>query len=190
MNRAAAIVTAALLLPACAGGPKVQSDFDPKADFSGWHTYKWAERTDAGKRDKRVYNYVVEGRIRRAVNSALAAKGFVEDSTAAHPDFLVGWLGSLQGQVSFSTFGTYYRYGWGWYNPYATGVYSYQTYTNYTEEGTLLIDLVDAASNQLVWRAMAQGALGNPDRSEQQKQAALDKLVDKMMRDFPPKPGQ
>ncbi|HSG80802.1 MAG TPA: DUF4136 domain-containing protein [Gemmatimonadota bacterium] len=173
----------------CGGGLKVQSDFDPAADFGGWQTYRWAERTDEGKQDRRVYNYVVEGRIRRAVNRALVARGFREDSTTTQPDFLVGWHASLQGQVNFSTFGTYYRYGWGWYDPYSVGLYSYQTYTNYTKEGTLLIDIVDASRNELVWRAIGSGVVGDPDRTEAKKQADLDKVVEHMLADFPPRPG-
>ena len=49
--------------------------------------------------------------------------------------------------MSAATISAHYGYGWGWYGSGRTN-----TYVNEWDEGTLLVDIVDAASNELVWR--------------------------------------
>ena len=176
----------AVMLAGC-GGLKVESDFDPEAEFSGWRTYRWAERTEQGKQDRRVYNYAVEGRVKNGVNRALEAKGFREDTTA-QPDFMVGWHGFIQGQANFTIISSYYEYSWGWWRMYSPGYVSSQTYLNNWKDGTLMIDIVDASSNALVWRGMGTDTLGDAEGPEQ-LQKRMDEATAKILRDFPPEQG-
>ena len=184
MQRSVSMLALASFLAGCGGGLKVEANSDPEASFSGWQTYQWAERTEQGKQDKRVYNYVVEGRVKTAVNLVLEEKGFHEDSAATEVDFLVGWHGFLEGQANFSVVNSAYRYGWGWFDPLA-GYVSSQTYMNYWRDGTLMIDIVDARAEQLVWRGMGTGSL-DPDVSLEQRQANMNDAARRILKDFPP----
>ncbi len=180
------VLTLAVMIGGC-GGLKVQTDVDPEADFTGWQTYQWAERTDEGKQDRRVYNYAVEGRVKNAVNRAMEAKGLRED-TIGQPDFLVGWHGFIQGQANFSVVSSYYEYSSGWFGYYTPGYVSSQTYVNNWKDGTLMLDIVDARSNALVWRGMGTDALGDAEGPEQ-LQKRMDEAVARILRDFPPPAG-
>ncbi len=173
----------AVLLAGC-GGLQVQTDYDPEADFAGWETYRWAERTDEGRQDPRVYNDITASRVKLAVNRALEAKGYREVSSGS-ADFVVAWHGAIDEQVSVNTVNTYYGYGWGWYGP---GVGTSQTYVNTWNEGTLVIDIVDVSANQLVWRGMGTDTLGG-EKSPEETQRLLDQATAKIMADFPPGAG-
>ena len=53
------------------------------------------------------------------------------------------------------------------------------------EQGTLVVDIVDARSNRVVWRGWAQdsveGVIDNQDRMERQ----FDEAVTRMLKQFP-----
>jgi hypothetical protein len=176
------VLACALTVGAC-GGLKVSTDYDPEADFSGWQTYVWAERTDEGELDPRVYNSIVEGRVKVAVDRALQAKGYSEVITG-DPDFLVAWHGAIDGKVSVNTVTTHYGYGWGWYGGYGAT----QTYVNEWDEGTLIIDFIDVRENKLVWRSSVTDSI-TERASPEEAQRALDNAVAKILGSFPPGGG-
>jgi hypothetical protein len=55
---------------------------------------------------------------------------------------------------------------------------------NYTE-GTLIIDLVNATSNQLAWRGSATGVV-DPGRSPEQVQERINDVVGQIFANYPP----
>ena len=59
--------------------------------------------------------------------------------------------------------------------------YSWQNY----KEGTLVVDLYDAKTKQLIWRGSAEDTLS--DKAEKNEKN-LDKGVAKMFKKFPPEP--
>lgn len=189
MKSLSLIALSALVVPfaGCASTPTVQSDFDPGFNFSQLNTYAWAPRTQEGK-DPAVYNNIVEARVKEAVNQALKAKGFSEVSS--DPSFLVAWHGAINQQHSVNTVGTSYGYGWGWYGGWGgPGMSTSTTYVNTWNEGTLIIDIVDAKENKLVWRGSAQGEVDEHDDDPQKMQQGLNDAVNKMMANFPPSSG-
>ena len=66
---------------------------------------------------------------------------------------------------------------WGGFGETQTTVENYRV-------GTLVLDLYDAKNKQLIWRGTSSDTLSNkPEKNEKN----LDKAVDKMLKDFPPK---
>jgi hypothetical protein len=53
------------------------------------------------------------------------------------------------------------------------------------KEGTLVVDIYDTNSKQLIWRGSAEDTLS--DKAEKNEKS-LDKGVAKMFQEFPPKP--
>ncbi len=172
-------LVATLAVGACGGGVGTRQDYDPGVDFGAFQTYAWAERTPSGGEDARVYNRVTMQRVRTAVERALNAKGFRKTDDA--PDFHVAWHGAIRGQMSATTIGTHYGYGWGWYG----GTSMTNTFVNEWDEGTLLIDIVDPTENLLIWRGVAQGTIDEAP-TPQEAQAQLDRAAAMILRDFPP----
>lgn len=172
-----------LTLVACAG-IETSTNYDPNAvaTLSQYRTYSWLPEK-AGQ-NTRVYNDVVEARVKQAVNDYLQARGY--QLVEQNPDFKVGWHGAIDQKLDVGTMDTYYGYGWGpWYSPYYAGA-APQTYVREYEEGTLILDVVDATSNKLVWRGTAQAELSSSSSAEK-RQERLNEAVDKILEDFPPK---
>ena len=180
------LVTAVFLM-GCGGGLQVDTDYDPQADFASMETYAWAQRTPAGDDDPRVYNAIVARRLKAGVDNALQAKGFREVSSS--PDVYVAWHGAINGKMSYETISNNYGYGWGRYGSggWSMGATSYRTHVREWDEGTLLIDFVDARTEELVYRTVGQARLSEVQRTPQESQQAINEAVLKMLADFPPR---
>jgi hypothetical protein len=105
--------------------------------------------------DPRLADPLVVARIRGAIENQLVAQGFRKDPTS--PDSM------------------YDRYDQNW---------TYQ-YTSEWQQGTLLIDILDAQTKELVWRGSAQAEL-TMNASDEEKDKRVDEAVRKMLKDFPP----
>ena len=180
--RAATVLLGGLAVATCSG-VTYSRDFDPTANFSDYRSYAWAERTPTGDDDPRVYNDIVKSRVQLAVDQALAAKGY--QKVTGNPTFYVAWHGAIEGQMSTTTINDHYGYGWGWYGP-GMGVSSSRTYVNEWDEGTLLVDIIDATSNELVWRGSAQAEVNRSSRGRDEDQGRLNEIVAKILEQFPP----
>jgi hypothetical protein len=160
-----------------------KTDFDPAADFSSYQTYMWY----AGKMpddDALSKNPLVKKRVGAGIDKALQAKGYKIGSEDAF-DFVVVTHAGVKGKTQVSSYGYggygYGRYGagWGGYGGYGTtDVYQY-------DETTLVIDIIDSKSKEMVWRGTVTGIVKeNVDQEEQQQR--IDAVVERMLDDFPP----
>lgn len=158
------IVGALLVATTPAFAQKVNVDSSPSASFAQYQTYAWTAGTPAS-------NPLAENRIRSSVASQLAGHGFTLSAT---PDIFVATITVTQEQKELVANG----FGGGVvFGGYATA--SVQTY----ETGTLIVDLYDARTKQLVWRGTAAGTLS--DKPEKNT-AKMNKAVAKMFEQYPP----
>ncbi|MEZ4588478.1 MAG: DUF4136 domain-containing protein [Gemmatimonadales bacterium] len=172
-----------LALPAALIGcasMSVQTDFDPEAGFGQLRTFGWMPTASAAGVSRtasiRPPSGLLEGRIRAQVRSDLEEKGYRYSD--ARPDFRVGILTVADRRVDASTVNTYYTYR------RTTWIVSEPTVRQYVE-GTLIIDLVAGAENDLVWRGSASGALpANPTPQSVSEKAV--KAASAILDRFPP----
>jgi hypothetical protein len=170
---------------------EISYDFDPKANFSGLKTYAWIKKAQKLTGDPRIDgNTILATRIHDAVDAGLAARGFKK--ATSDPDFLVAYHVSLDKRQSVQTLNNYYGYGPGWGYGYGA---SYrpggwagapESYVYEYEEGTLILDIVDAKNKELIWRGSAQDEVHFKSTPEK-AQAQINEAVDKMLEKFPPK---
>jgi hypothetical protein len=131
------------------------TDFDQSADFTRYKTFAWG-KSEIGV-SKPVYDSeLINKRIRNAVEEEFAKRGIVRNSN--NPDFIVRYQtfteekkrtsGAYPYGYRFYPFG-FYPYGFGWVYPYPW--MSPQHTSEYTE-GTLILDIIDGRSDELVWR--------------------------------------
>jgi len=157
-------------VPAIAG---VTVDHDSSADFTKYHSYTWREGTAAG-------NPLNQQRIVDAVNAALQAEGLTSAESGGDLTVVTHVATDVELRITSDSFGYGgYRgwrgYGRGWGTTYST--------VDQVPVGTLIVDLVDGASRQLVWRGMASDTIpSNPDKVER----LIQKRVEKMFRQYPP----
>jgi hypothetical protein len=168
-------VVVAITLSAIAGGARaqsVQSDFDRAFDFSKLKTFAFAQQ-QRGPNDPLAANPLNDRRIRTALDSQLVARGFTSDSGG--PDFLVAYHAATRARTSLDAWG----YGPGRWRGGRVDVNQYT-------EGTLIVDMVDPASKQLVWRGTATGTIQLKDVDKKIREAAK-KLTERFVKDVTPK---
>jgi hypothetical protein len=184
-------LSAAILIgmgTACSASVQYASDYDPTANFSNITTYQWASRTPSGDDDPRVYNTITMRKVRHATDLALQARGMSE--VGQNPDVYIAWHGAINGKMNVQTVSSNYGYGYGWYGPGygGMGMGSSTTYVNEWDEGTLIIDIIDAKRNELMWRGSAEAELKkNQDATEGQQ--ALNDILVRLLAPFPPAPA-
>ncbi len=180
----------------------VQRDYDEQASFNGYQTFSWmaSENTQDVPGPYRD-DGLLDKRIKRAVTNALAYQGYTEQPDGT-PDFYVVYRVGLEEKGYSYGFGYPYGYGFGYGHgfghhsgfhrsffghggygyPYG-GYGGYGGYgTTYTE-GTLVIDIIDAGTNELVWR----GSAVSPMSDETYDAKEINKAVEKILEEFPPR---
>ena len=168
------LVTLSLCAPR-ASAQKVKIDFDRTFDFSTLKTYAW-KMHPAMKDDPELRESVGAELVRMALSRELLDKGFVP-TEEEFADFYVTGFGTrnrkseIRGSIG------------GWYNSSPYYMQGWQTVMvrNYME-GTLILDIVDAKTKQLAWRAYCKGAIRNPSKRDK----VIDKALRKAFKKFPP----
>lgn len=160
----------------------VRTDFDPAVEFTTFRTYTFAGLTDVNQGGV-LDNSLLRKRLDQMVGQELSNKGLREVGPGDNPDLLVYyWLGMKDKQriqssgVAVGMHRARGPYGWG------VGQGGVTTY-EYTE-GTLIVDLVTPAKNELVWRCTLAGTL------KQSKDANLELArqgITKAFAEYPPK---
>jgi hypothetical protein len=147
-------------------------DYNMSYDFSKLRTYRWADIPSRADADPLVVQ-----RVAVAVEAQLKAKGYTLAEKT--PDFLVATYVGRQTRIQVTDFGYGYGPHRGWYGPGGLDVYQY-------EEGSLVVDVVDNRTKQLVWRGTATGTV-DPGATPEQKTKRINDAVAKIFEDFPPK---
>lgn len=171
---------ALLALAACAVRPP--HEFDSGANFAALQTFQWLE-PEYGEGGVAVEHPVLESpllgrRVERAVTDVLQEKGF--RAVEAEPDFFVTYH-TAQGERERRSAG-YVQLGYGRYDPFfGTGILLDMTPRDF-QEGTLIIDIVDAKTDELIWRGWRSAYLSQRNF----EQAEVDEAVRYILSAFPP----
>lgn len=154
----------------------VSSDFNESADFSELKTFAWMLKTPKGDIDLGGVNQLDQERIQDAIAAELANMGYLE-IMAGDSDFHVTYFVRTEERIQVQPMGgPLIRPYWGM--GYAE-VYQY-------EEGTLIIDLVDAKQQHIIWRGVAKGVL-NWRGTTGGKTQLISETVQKVLAQFSPK---
>ena len=169
-------------LLACAG-VSVNQDYDPTADFAGYRTFDWFPGGRELTGNVEIDSPFLDERIRAAVGRELITKGY-EKVANQTPDFYVNYHVSVQQKLTSS--GMNVGYGVGSYGSWGgVGIGMSTNPIRQYEQGTLVIDFVDAASRKLVWRGTGSKALSsNP--TPQNTTATIDTAAREILAQFPP----
>ncbi|HTF63084.1 MAG TPA: DUF4136 domain-containing protein [Edaphobacter sp.] len=143
----------------------------PGTDFSKYHTYKWV--TIAGATPP---NQIVDAQIKSAVDSQLATKGLTK-TDGDKADLYIGYQLSVDQEKQWNAYNTG---GVRWGGGMATAT------SSNISVGTLVLDMYDPSNKQLVWSGRATKTI-DPGNSQEKKQKNLDKAMQKLLKDFPPK---
>ena len=175
MKNARVGIAAALLLAAAPVMAQVHIDYDTTYQRSGIKTYAWLEQADT---TLLTVNPLMHTRVVSGIESQLNARGLKK--VTENPDVYVTYHTSSKEELSVNT--TSFGYGYPssmYWDPYWGGAYggsSSTSVTSYTR-GTLVLDILDAKTKKLVWRASGTDTVSdNPETTAKR----IDKLLKKM----------
>ena len=147
----------------------VKYDYDKQVNFGSLKTYDWMTVPDKADID----SLNVE-RVKKAVNAELQAKGYM--MTSNNPDFLIAEHMRSKDKIQVEDWG----YGYSRHGRYRRSS-SYQY-----EEGSLILDFIDARSKEMIWRGVAKAVVDNVDTPEKTEKI-INEAVQEILKNFPPK---
>jgi hypothetical protein len=162
-----------ILFASAVSAQQVKTDYDRSANFAQHKTYSWEQVKTKDALDV--------DRVKSAVNAALAAKGWSQVDSGGDVSIIA--VETTQTQQSLDTFYNGFGGGWGWRRFGGAGFGEATTTTETYKVGTLVVDLFDTKTKQLLWRGSSSDTLSN---NSDKNIKNLDKGVEKMFKQFPP----
>jgi len=166
VSACAALVVMAVATGACATAMSVSSHVDRSVDFARYKTYDWGPADALPTGDPRLdADPFFKDHLQGEVEKQLAAHGLTL-APAATADLLIHYHAHISERLDVSSVDRSYGYG-GEARDY--------------EAGTIVIDLVDARTQKVVWRGWAQdavkGMLENQDTMADKVREAVTRML-------------
>jgi hypothetical protein len=188
--RSILLITAATLgLAACAPDVRVRTSVAPDAHLSELKTFRVLappqRRTAApalAANDPMLDNSITNRELRSDLTRGLEGKGYALNRD--HPDFVVAYYAGTREKMDTTYWQPepLYRYrywgrpywAWPWYGAPVAEVKEYT-------QGSVIVDIVDAKTNQLVWRGQGTAPVANdPAKYEKQLEKTLSAVLKKL----------
>jgi hypothetical protein len=169
-----------LVLAACAT-VRVTTLAAPDANFGSLHTFTVLNvplrrgAAAAIPNDPMLDNSINNRVLRQHLAGAFSSRGYTVD--AANPDFTVAYYASLHGKLDVNAWDYGYPGRWGGWRE-RPGFVSVEPYV----EGTVIVDVVDAKTHELVWRG--RGVSDVSDDAEMYSQS-LNRTIKEIVKKFP-----
>ena len=162
-------------LPAAA--QKVYVDYDRKAIKNDYKSFAWGPTPETSLGGE---SPLMHSRIKNTVEYYLTEGGLIEDTK--DPDLYVTYHTNSSEEVRYNTTTFGYSYGSAWgYNPYWGGMGGGTTSTTTAQSyqrGSLIIDIWDARTKEIVWRGTAEATVtSNPEKGAKKIDKALKKMI-------------
>lgn len=160
-------IVVVLTLSGCSS-VKVTSDYSEDTNFSKYRTFDWMPVPQGLYAGFRL-GPTLDNRIRRAIESELVVKGLQRAPAGMKPDLNVVYHAAVRQDMDRA-----YYDAWGYGRPgrWRSGTVVVERQT----KGTLIVDLVDAGENVLVWRGSASGVVSSPREAEKRVFEAIERI--------------
>jgi hypothetical protein len=170
------VICLTLMFPALAPAKKLRVDHNPAFDFSSLQRYEWRTHPEMEKDPELAQRAIAGDIVMSEGNRILMGRGYVPDESS--PQFYITFFVKSRETQEATAVSTSWYYGPG---PAWVG-YSERIYRQFVD-GTLVIDIVDAKENRLVWRAMYSDKV----RNWKTRHKIIAKAVRNALKKFPPK---
>jgi hypothetical protein len=172
-----ACIGAALLSSACRHNIEVRTVASPGVSFAGRTTFRilsprYQGTTPLAANDPMVENSITYQALRDEIRRAFEAKGYRYSPQRASLD--VAYYATTQPVVDFRT----WNYGYTW-----SGIPLTSTEVVQYEQGSVIVDVIDPTTHQLLWRGQAAAPVNrDPNEYIETLRKAVRAVVDR----FPP----
>lgn len=174
---AAVLALCALSFAAHAQKPRIQ--WNNQYAFDAVETFAW-QATPSSLQERNPFMHSL---IKNTLEAELATSGLTQ--VDSNPDVWVNYHASTSTDVELRSdsygygFGGYGSSAWGYYGMGHMGSVSTTTRVVQIERGTLVVDIWDAATKELVWRGEVSDTMpDNPQKAEKLVVRAIGKLAD------------
>lgn len=154
---------------------QVRSDYAETANFNNYKTYKL-------RIDDLKLNDIDKDRVLNELSKQLQTKGLMPGN---NPDLIVNVKANHKKVTDVNVDRPYGMYGWG--GPFGWGVGMSRTWTSNYNQGALIVDFIDAASQKLVWQGIGSGISVDSPRA---KQKQIPQIMAEIMANYPPQRGK
>jgi Domain of unknown function (DUF4136) len=144
-------------------------DYDVEADFTKYSTYKW----DMNKSDSAFKNQLLDKRLRHALNKELQTRGFEQSDDNA--DFILTYEQATHQEKD--VYVVHSNHGWPRHR-----FHTRQIFVDRHKEGTIVLNIFDGKTEELVWQGWASGIEVDLENIEYNINTTAAKLIEK----FPP----
>jgi hypothetical protein len=185
-----ALCLAALVAGTVSARVKVQSDFDPNADFSTLKTWAWPPDGPGQMKmaltkddDPEALRQRFEPVIVAAIEEALTAKGLPKVAAGQQPDFVVAYFGLISMNTSSQVMGQFIpgTMEWG-IPPFEGRTQSLKIY----EQGSIVLDVMSPDTKKPIWRAIARAEV-HRERPDAERNKTVRAAIFDLVKEFPPK---
>jgi len=153
----------------------VSSHIESGINFAEYVTYDWGPPDGLPVGDPRLDNNpFFNDYLQGAIEKSLARKGY-DRAVHGGADLLIHYHAAVNQKID--VYGVDHRYGYCYEN-------CEPEYSNY-EQGTLVVDVVDAHTNKVVWRGWAQDSMNGIIDHQQRLAQQVDDSVTRMMERLP-----
>ncbi len=171
------LAVASTLLANCAPAITVSSHVDRTVDFSRYHSYDWGPADALPTGDARLdQNPDFKDFVQGAVEQQFAKRGLILAGSGSAPDLLIHYHANIAQRFDVNRADR--SYGYCRLGDCPTDIVDY-------EAGTLVIDVMDARTNTLLWRGWAQNNVESMLQDKRKMGRIIDQAVKQMMTRFP-----
>jgi hypothetical protein len=170
------LATICFLMIAIVSGVAPQTvDFDKKAPFLGYKTYKWVNIPSAVQLDE-----LTSGQLIGTLQVELEKKGLTR-TDAENPDLYIGYqvVGEKEKDKTLKNYNIGASYG-SVGGGSATGAAAMTVHS-----GRLVLDMYDGGKKQLIWRGVIPDPF-NANAKPDQRQKHLSKSIEGLLKHYPP----
>ncbi len=164
------------LISGCAA--PVHTEYN-NASYAKWHSFSWKTPKAGRVRNPVLDSGILTTRVEKAVSAVLKNEGYRKVGSARQADFLVTYHTAMmlrqepQSGIGFA----YGTFGLGFNTLFLT-----QSGPQQVQEGSLILDVIDAKTHKLVWRGWITKGLEQSNYSQQ----SVNKAVQRIFAGFPP----
>ena len=171
------MVAVIFMLSACSS-TQVMTDYRKGTDYSGMKSYQIEHKPEINGVTALNINPMNIERIENSLRSQLNRRGLTESE---NPNFILAY--SINSRVEKSYYTTqhhpYYGGRWGWYGG---GMSNSTTTESESMYGELMISVIDAGTNQMLWYAVVSKPLSENIKN---RETEINKAVEKALTEFP-----
>jgi hypothetical protein len=164
---------------------KVKTEWDKDVDITRYKKFAWKEHPFLKSHPEAAQFTVAAEVIRSKANELLMKRGYEPvdfDPEIYITEFHTARMQREEHSVPVSTYPGAYSWPGAWYSWSGAYFTQWETYIEDFAEGILVLDVVDAKTNKLLWRAGCKAKID--DMKERHKE--IEDTVKKALKSFPP----